>query len=119
MSLGHAYLVAPKGKRLIVTLINGGPEKLAGDLESFRKEFPRPLDSLLLEVISEGEVSEHFEICAVTRGVTNALKVGGSDALLAGGYTVTGRLFFSCEKLLHRCHAGVYEKKGFVVMRNE
>jgi hypothetical protein len=55
----------------------------------------------------------------VTSGVTYALKVGGTDALLAGSDTVAGRLFLTGEEFLHRCHTRVDKKERFVVMRNE
>ena len=62
-----------------------GPEEICGDLESLGEELPRPRNSLLLKIVSEGEVAEHLEVRAVTRGVTYSLKVGGSYTLLAGG----------------------------------
>jgi hypothetical protein len=116
---GNADLVVPNVEGFVILLVDRGPEKLCGDLESYGKELPSPLDSLLLEVVAEGEVTEHFKECAVTRGVTNALKVGGTNALLAGSYTVAGRLFLTGEELLHRCHTRVDKKERFVVMRNE
>jgi hypothetical protein len=115
----NANLIYPDVVSLLVVLIDGGPKKVCGDLEPAGEEFPGPCDCLLLEVVAEGEVTQHLEEGAVTGGVTNALKVGGSDALLTSGYAVTGRLLFACEELLHRSHTRVYEKKGFVVMRNE
>ena len=59
--LRHADLVSPERVRLVVKLVNRGPEKICGDLETFGKEFPSPRNSLLLEVISKAEVSEHRE----------------------------------------------------------
>jgi hypothetical protein len=116
---GNADLVVPDVEGFVILLVDRGPEKLCRNFEGYGKEFPSPLDCLLLEVISEGEVTKHFKECAVTCGVTNALKVGGTDALLAGGYAVSGRLFLACEELLHRCHTGVDKEKRFVVMRDK
>jgi hypothetical protein len=103
----------------VILLIDGGPEKVFGDLEGYGKEFPSPFDSLLLEIVAKGEVAEHFKEGAVACGMTYALKVGGADALLTGGYSVAGRLFLTREELLHRCHTRVDKKKRFVVMGNK
>ena len=116
---GNADLIVPDVEGLLVLLVDRGPEKLCGDLEGYGKEFPSPSDSLLLEVVAEGEVAEHFEECTVTRGVTYALKVGGTDALLTGGNAVAGRNLLAGEELLHRRHTRVDEQKRLVVMRNE
>jgi hypothetical protein len=51
--------------------------------------------------------------------MAHTVKVGGTDTLLAGGNAVARRNNLAREELLHRSHTGVYEKKGFVVMRNE
>ena len=42
----------------------------------------------MLEVIAEGEVSEHFKISAVPCGDSDTLNVRRSDALLAGRHAL-------------------------------
>ena len=116
MSLGHADLVTPDGIGLVILLVNRGPEKICRDLKSIGKELPRPGNSLILEVISEGEVTQHLEICAVACGVAYSLKVGSTDTFLAGADSVSGRLLLTCEELLHRCHTRVDKKQGFIVI---
>jgi hypothetical protein len=116
---GNADLVVPDVAGFVILLVDRGPEKLCRNFESYGKELPSPRNRLILEVITEGEVTEHLEVRAVTCGVTNSLKVGCSDALLAGANAVAGRLNLSRKELLHRCHTRVYEKKGFVVVGNE
>ncbi len=49
------------------------------------------------EVVLEGEVAQHLEEGAVACGDANALNIRSADALLAGGHTMTGRLFLSQE----------------------
>jgi hypothetical protein len=51
--------------------------------------------------------------------MTDALKVGRADALLAGSNSVARGDFLACEELFHRSHARVYEKKRFVVYRDK
>ena len=111
MSLGHADLISPKSVRLVVKLVDGGPKEICGDLETFGKEFPSPRNSLVLEVVSKGEVTEHLEVSAVTRGMTYSVKVGGSYTFLAGAHTVARGNLLTGEELLHRCHTGVYKKE--------
>ena len=106
-----AYFIFPDAVRLVVVFVDGRPEELRRDLEFLRQEFPCPRDCLALEVIAEGEVAEHLEECAVARGVTDAVEVGGADALLAGGDAAARRDDLAGEEFLHRRHAGVYEKK--------
>ena len=116
VSLGHADLVAPDSVRLVVLLVNGGPEQICGDLKTVGEEFPCPRNSLVLEVIAEGEVAQHLEIGAVAGGVSHALKVRGSDTLLAGADAISRRLLLSGEELLHRRHARVDQEQGFIVV---
>ena len=116
---GHTYFIVPDGECLVVVFVDGGPELVCRYLHDLGEKFPRPCYSLLLEIIAEGEVAEHFKECAVTCGVTDALKVGRANALLACGDAAAGRFFFAREILLHRRHAGVYEKKAFVVVRDK
>jgi hypothetical protein len=47
--------------------------------------------------------------------VTDALEVGSTDALLAGGYAIAWRLLLTREELLHGSHTGIDQKKRFVI----
>lgn len=49
------------------------------------------MDGLLLEVVAEGEVPEHLEEGAVTRGLAHLLDVEGAHALLVAGHAVAWR----------------------------
>ena len=116
---GYANLFCPDIVSLVILLVYAGPEKVRGNFESDREKFPRPEDSLSLEIIAEGEVTEHFKIGAVTCGLTYVVKVGSSDTLLAGSNSVTGRLLSALEVGLERCHTRVYKKQGVVILRNQ
>ena len=116
---GYADLLVPEFERFIVFFVDGRIEEFFRDFEALGKEFPCPRNRLILEVVAEGEVAEHFEVGTVTRGVAYAFQVRGTDALLAGGNALARRFNFAGEELLHRSHTGVDEKKGFVVLGNE
>jgi hypothetical protein len=117
MLLGNADLVAPDSVSLVVVLINRRPEKVGGNLQINGKKFPSPRNSLLLEIVSKGEVTQHLKVSAVARGVSNSLKVRSSDTLLAGTNSVAGRLFLTGKELLHRCHTRIDQKKRFIIIR--
>ena len=94
---------------------------MLGNIQPFGggQKLPSPRNRLVLEVIAKREVAQHFKEGAVTCGVTNALKVRCTNALLAGGNTVTGRNFLTGKELFHRSHARVDQEQGFVINRNE
>ena len=117
--LRYADDVAPDGIGFVVLLVDGGPELFFRNFERLRQKFPSPRNGVAFEVIAEGEIAQHLEKRAVARGVSDAVKVGGTDAFLAGGDTAAGRLLFSGEEFFHRRHAGVDDQKRFVVVRHE
>ena len=84
-----------------------------------REELPAPCYCLVLKIIAEGEVAEHFKIGAVARGMADIFDITGAYALLAGADTLARRYLLALEPRLHRGHAGVYEQYGFIVLRNQ
>ena len=77
------------------------------------------VERLGLEIITEREVTQHLEEAAVAGSDTHVLDIGGTDALLAGGNTLTGRHSLTEEPLLHRSHAGVDEQQALVIRRGD
>ena len=116
---GDTDLLVPDLPCLVVIDINGRVQSVGvyADPLGTGEELPAVCNSFLLEIIAEGEVSEHFKISAVSCGLTDILDITGADALLAGADTLAGRYGFALEIGLHGCHAGVYEQKTCVVMR--
>jgi hypothetical protein len=51
--------------------------------------------------------------------MTNALKVGSSNALLTGSNAIARGDLLTGEILFHGSHARVYKEKRFVVMRDK
>ena len=115
----NSYFLCPDIKRFLVVLIDRGIKKLCGYLHPLGQKFPCPCDSLVLEVISEREVTEHLKVSTVTCGLSNSLKVGSTDTTLTRGNAAARRLLLTCEVLFHRSHARVYEQKALVVYRYE
>ena len=72
-----------------------------------------------LEVILEAEVAQHFKVGAVTGGDAYPLDIRGTDALLAGGHPVAGRLLLAQEPLFHGGHAAVDQQQAVVVLGHQ
>ena len=88
---GNADFLVPNCKGFLVILIDGGIEAIGLQPANLRKELPAPCNRFALEVVTEGEVTQHFKISAVTGGVTDIVNVAGTDALLTGADPTTGR----------------------------
>ena len=124
---GDADLLVPDAEGLIVGgsgLIagkDGGVEALGVQTHPLLagQKLPGPVDGLLLEVVTEGEVAQHLKVGAVAGGLADILNIAGADALLAGGHPVTGGLLLAGEEGLHGGHAGVDEQQAGVVLRNQ
>ena len=116
---GNAYLVVPDVESLVVVEIDGHPQLVLGQLKHLGAEFPCPRNSFVLEIVAEGEVSEHLEICTVTCGNTDPLDIRSTDALLTGRHAVTRRLDLSRKVFFERGHARIDEQYGLVVDRYE
>ena len=118
---GNADGLVPDLKRLVVVLVNGYPESLLGKRKPLLvgHKLPSPGNSLVFEVVTEGEVSEHLEISAVTRGDTDSLNVGSTDTLLAGGHAVARRLKLTRKVLFKGSHTRIYKQNRFVIYRHE
>ena len=110
----YADLIFPDVICFVVFLVNGRPEKVAGDFERFCKEFPSPFESFFLEVIAKREVAEHFEERAVARREADMLYIVCADALLAGCHTSAGGLCLAREIFFKGSHARNYKKERFI-----
>ena len=109
----------PNVKSLVIILIDGDPELVHGHFHNLSAKLPCPRGCLMLEVIAEREVAEHFKICSVSCGNSDALNVRCADALLAGGHTPARRSELPSEVFFERRHACVDEEQTLVALRNK
>ena len=116
---GNAYFIFPYIISLVVLFIDRGPESFCGNFETLGQKLPSVRNRLVLKVIPERKVAEHFKIRAVTRRVPYSVKVGCTDTLLTGRNTASRRLFLSREKLFKGRHTRIYQKQGLVVIWNK
>ena len=112
---GNADDLVPDLKGLIVIQVDRGIQAVLLQAHHFRQELPAERNGLVLEVIAEGEVAQHLKVGAVAISLADVLNVAGTDALLAGGDTVPGRLLLPGEPGLHGGHAAVDQQQGLVV----
>ena len=91
---GNADFLVPDFESIIVINIDGRIETIGVDANPLGRgqEFPAPVNSFTLEVVTEGEVTQHLEVGAVTCGLADVLNVAGTNALLAGGDAMTRQL---------------------------
>ena len=92
-------------------------------MEVLGKELPGEVDRVLLKIVAEREVPEHFEEGMVTRGVAHIVKVvvlaAGADALLRGRGALVGALVEPKVHVLELVHAGIGKEKRRVVAGND
>ncbi|MPM47661.1 hypothetical protein SDC9_94373 [bioreactor metagenome] len=95
--LRDAAFVAPDCVCLVVILVNARPQQVFRNSQHFCEEFPCPRYGVVFKIISEGKITEHFEICAVTRRLSDAVDIRRANALLAGSDAASRRLLRSGE----------------------
>jgi hypothetical protein len=115
----NVLLLDPNLKSLIVIYIDGRVESVFREAADFCQKLPAPVNRILLEIISEGEIAEHFKIRSMAGSLSDVIDISGSNALLAGAYAMTRRFFLSGEVGFHRRHAGIDQKNRFVVLGHE
>ena len=114
----HAKL-NPDIMGFVIVLIYGCPYPILRHLEPFRNEFPSPGETLLFKVISEAEVSQHFEERTVSCRLSDVVDVSGTDTLLTGSHALRRRGFHSGKIRFQRCHSRVDNQKTLVILRNQ
>ena len=116
---GNTNLLVPDIKSLVVLYVHRGVQPLRIQTHHLGEELPRPGDSLVLEIIAEGEVAQHLEEGAVACGLAHVLDVAGADALLAGGHPVAGRHLGTGEIGLERGHTRINQQQALVVVGHQ
>ena len=104
---------------------NGEVEFFFRDAVPIRRgdQLPGEGDGVLLEIIAERKVSEHFEEGVVAVGEADVFQVvvlaAGAHAFLAGGGAIVVALFEAQEDVLELVHPGVGEEQRRIVRRDE
>ena len=114
----HANLVVPYSARLFVRVVNGHPYPRGVDLEHDGREFPRPGNSLPLEVVADAEVAQHLEYRVVGE-IADDINIGRAEALLGRRESYAGRRLVPCVVRLERHHACRSEQQRRIPGRYE
>src|SRR6185295_8287869 len=87
------------------------------------EQLPGKLDRVLLEIVAEAEVAQHFEESVVPRRVADVLQVvvlaARTHAALRGGGARVGALLLAEEDVLELHHARIDEQQRRVVRGHE
>ena len=118
---GNVDVLIPNLKGFVIVQVDRGIEAVGIQSHPVGRgqELPAPSDGFLLEVVTEGEVTQHFEIGAVPSGLADVFNVAGADALLTGADPFPGRGLVASEPGLHRRHTGVDKQQGCVILRDQ
>ena len=120
---GNADQIAPEIVGLVVIEVNRHPELVGGQTVAVGQEVPGELNGFFLEIVAEGEVSQHFKEGVMARRVAHVFEVivlaAGPHAFLGGHRTVVIPLFFAEKRTLELDHAGIGEQQGRVVRRHQ
>src|SRR5664279_2139030 len=112
--MGDRLLVGPEAE-LLVALEHRHPDVLRCEAVDLARELPGELDRLALEVVAEGEVSEHLKERQVARGVADVVDVDRAKDLLAVRQARRRRSFLAEEVRLQRVHAGDRQQRRRIV----
>ena len=115
----HADLVAPNIGSFLVSQMAGDPKKFGIDPKQVGDHVPGHRDGLMLEIVTEGEVAEHFEKRKVSGVAADFFKIGiltaGAHALLHRRCPIERWLLLAEEVRLERDHAGNGEEQIRIV----
>ncbi len=113
----------PQVEGVVVVVIDGDGQALFRQAEVARQQRPGVFDRVVLEIVAEREVAEHFEERVVARGIADVVEIvvlsAGADAFLRGRGADVGALLDAGEDVLELHHAGVGEHQRRVVARDE
>ena len=93
----------PKLESIIVVLVHGHMELILRKAHDLGQKLPTKGDRILLEVISKGEVAEHFKERVVAGRFSHAIQIAGAQTFLArrGAFEVRAFAKKVVFKLIH------------------
>ena len=112
-------LLVPDIEGLIVIFVDGRIQTVLLQANDLCQKLPAPGNCFSLKVITKGEVTKHFEVCAMTGSLTDILDVTGTNTLLASTDSAARGLNLSLEIRLHGRHAGIDQQQGRIILRNQ
>ena len=114
-----ADLLIPDIEGLVVVQIYGRIQSVRVQSDHLGQKLPAPGDRLMLEIISEGEISQHLKESAVPVGLSDILDIARADALLTGGHSPSGRDLLPGKIGFQGSHARIDQQQAVVVVRHQ
>ena len=96
--------------------MDGDVEAVRGQAEQRGNQFPREGNGVLLEVVADAEVAQHFEKSEVLM-VAHLVDVGGPKTLLRTGQPAIRGGLFAHEEWLERHHTGAGKQQSGIACR--
>ena len=121
--VGKSRDLPPQRRRLLILMIDRDQQLVSRQAEILRQQGPGMGDGLFLEIVAEGEISQHFKEGVVPGGIADIVEVivlaAGADAFLRRGGAGIGAALLPGEDVLELHHAAVGEHQRRVVPRHE
>ena len=117
--LGRHAGFLPDLETLVVVVVDAGPQPRCFELQLFRQEFPGVGDRLLLEIVAEGEVTQHLEEGQVMAVMTDEVDVHRAKDLLTRGRARVWRLRLTQKVRLELDHTGDGEQRRRIAERDQ
>ena len=108
---------------LFVFAVDRDQQALGVEAVILGDQLPGEPDGVILEIVAEGEIPQHFEEGVVAGGVADIVEVivlaAGPHAFLRGGRAGGERHFGAGEDVLERDHARIDEQQRRIVLRHQ
>src|SRR5216683_4992249 len=109
----------PDLKALVIVVVDAGPKPLLIELQFFGQEVVGVGNGLLLEVVAEREIAQHFEEGQVMPVMAHQVNVHRAEDLLTGGRAGVRRLSLAQEVGFELDHTGAGEQQGRIAERDQ
>ena len=115
----NANVFSPDFISFVVFGVNGNPQFINGQFANLSQELPAPRDNFFFEVITKGEVTQHFKEGMMASSTANVFNVTGTYAFLASSDTRRRRFHFAGKERFKGCHTCTDNQQSGVVLRNQ
>ena len=121
--LGEPGDLPPQIERFVIVVIDGDGELFRRQPQVARQQAPCEFDRVVLEIVAERKVAQHFEERVVARRIADIVEIvvlaARAHAFLRRRRPVVGTLLDAGEDVLELHHPGVGEHERRVVARHE
>jgi hypothetical protein len=121
--VGQARDLFPDRRRLVIGVVDGDQKLVLGQAEILGQQLPGEGDGLILEIVAEAEIPQHFKEGMVPRGIADIVEIvvlaARPHAFLRGGGALVIARLDPGEQVLELHHARIGEHQRRVVPRHQ